>query len=239
MSVPDEALPALVAGGVGIVAAVVFVCSGASSQPTTWDKEEKDDKKREDKEKRKGKEDGRKQTDTEEEDEDSDADGDGEDDGHSRKDGRTDAPTVLEAKAAKNTEMKDGEPTKKDLPVDFLKMRRGKLSPEQEAKFRQGLANLPPESRKALKDWVEMTGTDSSTWTLLGLNCLFLVFILGVITLAAAAVVGFFQINIFSLDVWRQGLNKLAEGEGPWSNVPSQRPAVREIAHDRHDLAEL
>eukprot|EP00913_Durusdinium_trenchii_P016281 g15300.t1 len=79
---------------------------------------------------------------------------------------------------------------KKDLPVDFLKMRRGKLSPEQEAKFRQGLANLPPESRKALKDWVEMTGTDSSTWTLLGLNCLFLVFILGVITLAAAAVVG-------------------------------------------------
>lgn len=46
----------------------VFVCSGASSQPTTWDKEEKDDKKREDKEKRKGKEDGRKQTDTEEED---------------------------------------------------------------------------------------------------------------------------------------------------------------------------
>lgn len=153
--------------------------------------------------------------------------------------------TKTEAKAATGdpdakVSEKEAEPESKhceDMPVDFLKMRRGKLSADQEAKFRQGLANLPPESKKALQEWVNMT--ENSTWTLLGLNCLFLVFIAGVLTLAAAAIVGVFQINIFNPDVWREGISKLQSESGLWPKV-APAPRAHEITHDRHiDLAEL
>ena len=238
MSIPSEALPALVAGGIGIVAAAVFVFSGASAQPTSWNKEEKEAKsKREEA-----------TAETEETDDDAepnevkDADTEG---------AKVNKPTqgqsvgTAKAKGAEKEVDKEGkgatQPAKEgDLPVDFLKMRPGKLSSEQEDKFRQGLANLPPESKKALQEWVNMT--ENSTWTLIGINCLFLVCIAGLLTLAAAAIVGIFQINIFNPDVWRAGYAKLqVENDRFWSQVtPPAPPRAREIAHDRHvDLAEL
>jgi len=256
MSVPSEALPAVVAGGVGIVAAAVFVFSGASSQPTSWDKEAKtpknaanDDKLNE-------------QKDTETEGEEIEVNeltrGDSEPQSTKKAKGakketketkeetkevkgvkaqttETKAATDLDAKVSEEAELEPKHDA--DMPVDFLKMRRGKLSADQEAKFRQGLANLPPESKKALQEWVNMT--ENSTWTLLGLNCLFFVFIAGVLTLAAAAIVGVFQINIFNPDVWREGISKLQSESGLWPKV-APAPRAREIAHDRHiDLAEL
>eukprot|EP00435_Cladocopium_sp_Y103_P002597 s3069_g1.t1 len=247
MSVPSEALPALVAGGVGIVAAAVFVFSGASSQPTSWDKEAKtpkhaanDDKLNE-------------QNDTETEGDEIEevtelTQGDSEPQSTKKAKGakkqtkkmkekvqevkgvkgetKTETKEATDDPDAKVSEKEAGLEPKhdEDMPVDFLKMRRGKLSADQEAKFRQGLANLPPESKKALQEWVNMT--ESSTWTLLGLNCLFLVFIAGVLTLAAAGIVGVFQINIFNPDVWRR---LASSGEGSFCKISGDKVFVANI----------
>ncbi|CAJ1369320.1 unnamed protein product [Effrenium voratum] len=188
--VPSEAIPALVAGAVGLVAAAVFVFSGASSQPTTWDKEKAAD--------------GAEEPLARETQESQDEDASGE-------------------KQEETSEAKKDQPK----PTEILKPRPGRLTPDQEAKFRQGLANLPPESRKALEEWVNMT--DNNAWELLGLNCLLLVFVAGLITLALAAVVGYWQVNIFSIDVWREGFAKLqiASQTGAWP-----RAQAREVAHE-------
>ncbi|CAE7738795.1 unnamed protein product [Symbiodinium sp. CCMP2592] len=158
LGVPEEGFPALVAGVVGVAAAVVFVLSGASSQPTSWDKEAREEE-------------------TE--------------------------PSVQATEGTEQDKSAAEGPKgpAEDRPLD-LRLRQGKLKPEEEAKFRQGVANLSPESKMAIKEWMQLTG-EGDTWALLGLNCMLLIFIAGLLALVAAAIVGGLQVNIFDIDVWR------------------------------------
>eukprot|EP00438_Fugacium_kawagutii_P010186 Skav234218 [mRNA] locus=scaffold1464:12514:14806:- [translate_table: standard] len=203
---------------VNSASAKVFIFSGASAQPTSWDKEDKEDKDKE---------------------------------ASAKKDAKSSAQmTKGQSKQQDVRKANDAakEPASEPNGKSTAEVRRWAwdgLGDKDEllrrnAKFRQGLANLPPESKKALQEWVKMT--ESSTWTLLGLNCLLLVFVLGMLTLGAAAIVGFFQINIFNMDVWREGISTFqTEGvEGLWSRAVRPAPRAREILHDRRvDLAEL
>ncbi|CAE7325291.1 unnamed protein product [Symbiodinium pilosum] len=82
---------------------------------------------------------------------------------------------------------------------------------------------------------MELTGK-GDTWALLGLNCMLLIFITGLLALGAAAIVGGLQINIFDVQVWGDGYAKLkiAMKQGSW---PRHLPVQSQALH--HDLAEL
>ncbi|CAE7818173.1 unnamed protein product [Symbiodinium microadriaticum] len=190
LGVPEEGLPALVAGVVGVAAAMVFVLSGASSQPTSWDKEAREEE--------------------------------------------TEPSMQAMEGTGQDKSGVEGPKAAEERPLD-LRLRQGKLKPEEEAKFRQGVANLSPESKMAIKEWMQLTG-EGDTWALLGLNCMLLIFIAGLLALAAAAIVGGLQVNIFDMDVWRDGYNKLqiAMEKGSW---PRQLPVQSQTLH--HDMAEL
>ncbi|CAE8728657.1 unnamed protein product [Polarella glacialis] len=59
------------------------------------------------------------------------------------------------------------------------------LTLEQESRIRDGVRRLPPESRKALQDWLNME--DGNKMALLAMNCLVLILVLGMLLIGAAS----------------------------------------------------
>merc|ERR1719215_1704868 len=90
-----------------------------------------------------------------------------------------------------------------DAVASVLPGARKRLSPEQEKQIRAQVSRLPPESRKALEEWVNMK--DDNKWALLALNCLVVIFILGVFLLFSAYLIAAHSINVFDIQTWRNG----------------------------------
>eukprot|EP00931_Biecheleriopsis_adriatica_P076212 TRINITY_DN49944_c0_g1_i1.p1 TRINITY_DN49944_c0_g1~~TRINITY_DN49944_c0_g1_i1.p1 ORF type:complete len:216 (+),score=60.93 TRINITY_DN49944_c0_g1_i1:34-681(+) len=207
-SMESEALPAVVAGCVGIVSALVFLSSSASKTPSRWRDDYLDD------DDDAGEEvDAPKQV------------------AASKPDAGAGAVTTSEADAGS---VEPTAVTEQD-PSEWIKKRAKALSPEQEARLQEGLARLPPESKKAIADW--LNEKDTSPWVLLGLNCLMLVIFLGAVMICIAAVIGYFQINIFDLEVWRKGASDVMSLFAEENRRQQGRPAIAQPVH--HDLGEL
>mmetsp|Transcript_46792 Transcript_46792/g.106112 ORF Transcript_46792/g.106112 Transcript_46792/m.106112 type:complete len:196 (-) Transcript_46792:70-657(-) len=80
---------------------------------------------------------------------------------------------------------------------------RRRMTPEQEQQIRQRMKQLPPDTKKALDEWVNMS--ESSKMGLLAVNCLFVILFLGLFLLFAAYLISEHNVNIFQLETWTDG----------------------------------
>ena len=110
----------------------------------------------------------------------------------------------------------------------------GKMNSEQEARIREGVAKMPADFRKALKDWINLK--EESILQMLGVNChcLVLIVLLGCLLLVVAFVIGVFQVNILHPQVWHQVIAKARHMLSGARDPPS---ALAKLLH--HDRAEL
>merc|ERR1712066_60837 len=77
------------------------------------------------------------------------------------------------------------------------------MTPEQEQQIRQRMKKLPPETKEALEKWINMN--ESSKMGILAVNCLFVIFFLGIFMLFAAYLISEHNVNIFQLETWTDG----------------------------------
>jgi len=97
-----------------------------------------------------------------------------------------------------------------------------KLTPDQEAQIRRSVDKLPPETRKALSDWINME--DQSTGAMIALNCMVLIFFLGIFLLFAAYLIGVHEINLFEMETWYNGTAYATELLREYRILPKARP---------------
>ncbi|CAE8595840.1 unnamed protein product [Polarella glacialis] len=192
----------------GIAGAMAFVATGASATPTTWGKEE-------------------------EEDEVDVSATSGSDSVPRGGDGAASREEKLGEGSAEGHQLAEGDKDGQLRQRQPQPLGKG-LTLEQESRIRDGVRRLPPESRKALQDWLNME--DGNKMALLAMNCLVLILVLGMLLIGAACLIGFYEVNVFDLETWRNGAALLGLA-GPGGG--QHQAKVLAAPSYAHDLAEL
>eukprot|EP00448_Togula_jolla_P039102 CAMPEP_0170619490 /NCGR_PEP_ID=MMETSP0224-20130122/27543_1 /TAXON_ID=285029 /ORGANISM="Togula jolla, Strain CCCM 725" /LENGTH=210 /DNA_ID=CAMNT_0010945581 /DNA_START=56 /DNA_END=685 /DNA_ORIENTATION=- len=185
----SEAVLPVLASAAGVVAAMAFVVSGASS---------------------KGAADSREAAGGSEESVEPAATSDA---GHSDAGGAVVAEAASDSQEAEAKEEAVSSPSPSEADentsevvssgTDSRRKPRRRLTPEQEKKLEHAVHRLSPKSRKAIEEWITMGETDK--WAVLGMQCLAIIMFLGLFICFAAFLIIAFQVNIFQPEVWRKG----------------------------------
>merc|ERR1712194_178064 len=140
------------------------------------------------------------------------------------------AGELVEKKAEGEKALATGEePSAKDLNEvveGYLskKIELRKLTPQQEAQIKASIDKIPPETRKALQQWVK-SGSDD-TGSMIAMNCLVFIFLLGVFLMVSSYLIAVHEINIYEVETWSQGKAFAMEKHRVWRVLPKVRVPV-------------